>query len=56
MENIQGQDQCRHPGCKCSASSAGEYCSEECRTAAEGGGGGECACGRAGCGSGGGAI
>jgi len=53
MENDQGQ--CKHPGCKCQ-SSAGEYCSEQCRNAGEGGGTGECMCGHPNCGSGGGGI
>jgi hypothetical protein len=54
MENIQEQDQCQHPGCKCARPSSGDHCSEQCRIAEEGGSGGECVCGHAEYGSGGG--
>lgn len=54
MENIQQNDQCQRPGCKCGRPSGGNFCSEQCRTAEEGGSAGECMCGHAECGSGGG--
>ena len=54
MENTK-EGKCKHSGCGCNASSTGEYCSDQCRTAGEGGGG-ECMCGHPGCGTGGGGV
>ena len=43
-------EKCAHPPCRCTASTAGEYCSEHCRHAAGGGAETECECGHPDCG------
>ena len=41
---------CAHAGCTCHTQEGAKYCSEACRSAAEGGGHAEgCRCGHAGC-------
>jgi hypothetical protein len=50
MVEIQTEDQCQHPGCKCSRPSTGDYCSEYCRNAQTGGMDNDCRCGHPDCG------
>lgn len=49
MENIQKPDQCQHPGCKCPRPSIGDYCSDYCENAQEGGMDNDCKCGHPEC-------
>ncbi|MDQ3750987.1 MAG: hypothetical protein M3367_18505 [Acidobacteriota bacterium] len=50
MENIQSEDRCQHPGCRCKRPLTDEYCSEYCRNAQKGGMGNDCKCGHPECG------
>ncbi|CAA9429928.1 MAG: hypothetical protein AVDCRST_MAG74-3619 [uncultured Pyrinomonadaceae bacterium] len=50
MENIQKENQCQHPGCKCARPSTGDYCSETCANAQKGGMETGCRCGHPECG------
>jgi len=44
MLNIQTDDQCQHPGCKCPRPAADDYCGEYCRDAQQGGMDNDCKC------------
>lgn len=49
MKSIQEKtEKCAHPPCKCTATIAGEYCGESCRTAS-GNGETRCKCGHVDC-------
>lgn len=49
MERIQTPDQCQHPGCKCPRPSEGDYCSDHCASAQQGGMDNDCKCGHPEC-------
>lgn len=49
MEQVQTEDQCQHPGCKCPRPSTGDHCSDDCASAGDGGMVDDCGCGHPEC-------